>query len=101
MLVVVVVRDWESDDGNGVARMEKIHREAAAGGWQKNGFVTGGGHDGGKLAGKGEIEWGARRRITGAPFDFHYLCRPEARGGIGGLANDRVASRHNVPFHQG
>src|ERR1043166_325354 len=30
VLIVVVVRDWECDDGNIVALLEEIHRQAAA-----------------------------------------------------------------------
>ena len=53
--------------------------------------MAGGGHDAGELAREGQIECGARGGIAGTPIDFHDFWFREPGGGVGRLANDRVA----------
>src|SRR5438270_11058598 len=82
VLIIVVVRDWQTDHWRVVRLLKKIHRDAAACGREKDRLVSGLRHDVRDFQRERKIERGPARRITTAPYDFHNLGVLQSGGGI-------------------
>lgn len=78
VLIVVGVRDRQTDHGCVVWFLEQIHRNTVSYCRQTDRIVSGRRHDRGHLYREGKIQRGSSRRIATTPLDLYDLTVPEA-----------------------
>src|SRR5438105_9513557 len=88
VLIVVVIRDWNSDHRRASAVLKQIHRNAAAEGRHADRRIAESiGDDLRDALANRRIDRRARRRITCAPNELHDVRMRESRRGLGRLAH--------------